>query len=73
MDEFSAIKKQDIIEQKDCKMDFSDLEAQCVLELLQNKPPKKISQDLGLSRNTVNFYLMNAGQKIYTSAKIRSK
>ena len=65
MDNDSAIKNLNIMEQQqDKEAGFTELETQCVLQFIQKKRPANIGVDLGLSQNTVRFYLMNAGQKL---------
>jgi DNA-binding CsgD family transcriptional regulator len=65
MDENSKLKKSSILQQQpDKEVNFTGLESQCVLQFMQNQPPAKIGLDLGLSQNSVRFYLMNAGQKL---------
>jgi DNA-binding CsgD family transcriptional regulator len=71
MDKTSPSKKPGIIDQQDQEISFTELETQCVLQLMQNKTPANIGVDLGLSENTVRFYLMNAGQKLRLSGKNR--
>lgn len=69
MKKAAVIKNTDDMEQNEKKINLTALEVQCVLELIQNKTLAKIGIDLGLSQNTVCFYLMNAGQKLCSIAK----
>ena len=69
MDKTSANKKPGIMDQQDQEISFTELESQCILQLTQNKTPANIGVDLGLSQNTVRFYLMNAGQKLRLMGK----
>ena len=70
MDKDSATKKLEIMEQQQEKeISFTELESQCVLQYMQNKSLINIGVDLGLTPNTVRFYLMNAGQKLHLSGK----
>jgi DNA-binding CsgD family transcriptional regulator len=71
MDKTSPSKKPGIIDRQDQEISFTELETQCVLQLMQNKTAAHIGVDLGLSENTVRFYLMNAGQKLRLSGKNR--
>ncbi len=68
MDKSSAIKKMGLAGKQKNELNFTDLERQCVLHFMQNNTLAKIAMDLQLSEFTVEFYLMNAIQKLYLTA-----
>lgn len=72
MKKTSIIKSPGNIESQNKKTTLTNLEIQCILQLMQNKTPTQIGVNFGLSLNTIHFYLMNAGQKLRLIAKNKS-
>ncbi|HVV67684.1 MAG TPA: LuxR C-terminal-related transcriptional regulator [Patescibacteria group bacterium] len=59
-------KKSSIVEQEQKnEFNFTELEIEYVLKIMQNKSLSNIAVDLGISPNTIRFYIKSCAQKLF--------